>query len=71
MRDRGGWPDAAATLPDVTGRTRGPMKIATFNVNGVNARLPVLLRCLEEEREAPLNKRPHNNLSHLPQILES
>src|SRR4051794_16631601 len=26
------------------------MKIATFNVNGVNGRLPVLLRWLEESR---------------------
>src|SRR3712207_6934500 len=26
------------------------MKVATFNVNGVNARLPVLLRWLEEAR---------------------
>jgi len=27
-----------------------PMKIATYNVNGINARLPVLLRWLEEYR---------------------
>jgi exodeoxyribonuclease-3 len=26
------------------------MKIATFNVDGVNARLPILLRWLEERR---------------------
>jgi hypothetical protein len=29
-------------------KTRAAMKIATFNVNGVNGRLPVLLRWLEE-----------------------
>ena len=27
-----------------------PMKIATYNVNGVNGRLPVLLRWLKQER---------------------
>ena len=26
------------------------MKIATYNVNGINARLPVLLRWLEQSR---------------------
>lgn len=28
----------------------GPVKVATYNVNGVNGRLPVLLRWLEEEQ---------------------
>src|SRR5215211_5180845 len=44
------------------------MKIATYNVNGVNARLPVLLRWLAESRpniaclqelKAPQEKFPH------------
>jgi exodeoxyribonuclease-3 len=47
------------------------MKIATYNVNGVNARLPVLLRWLGEERpniaclqelKAPQEKFPHGAL---------
>ena len=47
------------------------MKIATFNVNGVNGRLPVLLRWLEEARpdavclqelKAPDEKFPHKAL---------
>jgi exodeoxyribonuclease III len=34
-----------------TGRTHAqPVKIATFNVNGITARLPALLRWLEESR---------------------
>ena len=34
-----------------TGRTaRAAVKIATFNVNGITARLPALLRWLEESR---------------------
>ncbi len=47
------------------------MKIATYNVNGVNARLPVLLRWLADsqpdlaclqELKAPQEKFPHNSL---------
>ena len=47
------------------------MKIATFNVNGINGRLPVLLRWLEESRpdivclqelKAPQEKFPHGAL---------
>jgi len=47
------------------------MKIATYNVNGINARLPVLLRWLEEsqpdiaclqELKAPHEKFPENEL---------
>jgi endonuclease/exonuclease/phosphatase (EEP) superfamily protein YafD len=34
--------------PGVFGSTVARMRIATFNVNGVNGRLPVLLRWLEE-----------------------
>ena len=37
--------DAQRTLHDATGRR---VKIATYNVNGVNGRLPVLLRWLVE-----------------------
>ena len=35
-----------------TGRSipAGPVKIATYNVNGINGRLPVLLRWLEEDQ---------------------
>src|SRR3954447_6817041 len=36
-----GWPARFVTL-------NGAMKLATFNVNGVNGRLPVLLRWLAE-----------------------
>src|SRR5947199_5342205 len=47
----------------------GPMKIATYNVNGINGRLPVLLRWLErsapdiaclQELKAPQEKFPEN-----------
>src|SRR5688572_6830102 len=50
------------------------MKIATYNVNGVNGRLPVLLRWLEEakpdvvclqELKAPQEKFPENAISDL------
>lgn len=50
------------------------MKIATYNVNGINARLPVLLRWLEEaqpdvaclqELKAPQDKFPENSLKDL------
>ncbi len=33
-----------------TGKARAPMKIATFNVNGVNGRLPVPLRWLAQSQ---------------------
>lgn len=55
------------------GRQR-PLKIATFNVNGINGRLPVLLRWLEEaepdivclqELKAPQNKFPAQALRAL------
>src|SRR5262249_61694111 len=50
---------------------RPTMKIATYNVNGVNARLPVLLRWLADTRpdvaclqelKAPQEKFPHEAL---------
>jgi exonuclease III len=37
-----------ATSSDEHARTESPVKIATYNVNSVNARLPVLLRWLAE-----------------------
>src|ERR1700747_1341724 len=49
-----------------------PMKIATYNVNGVNGRLPVLLRWLEKARpdvvclqevKPPQEKFPHGALA--------
>jgi exodeoxyribonuclease-3 len=48
------------------------MKVATYNVNGVNGRLPVLLRWLEEskpdvvclqELKAPQEKFPEKEIS--------
>lgn len=50
------------------------MKIATFNINGINGRLPVLLRWLEEQQpdvvclqelKAPAHKFPQRELSKL------
>ena len=41
-----GWGRADQTLPESEG---DPMHIATYNVNGVNGRLPVLLRWLKED----------------------
>ena len=50
------------------------MKIATFNVNGINGRLPVLLRWLEsstpdvvclQELKAPQDKFPQAALAKL------
>jgi exodeoxyribonuclease III len=55
------------TSPRMTAERYGTMKIATYNVNGVNGRLPVLLRWLEEtgpdiaclqELKAPQEKYP-------------
>ena len=40
--------DAGRIATNVPRRRSGGVKIATFNVNGVNGRLPVLLRWLEE-----------------------
>src|ERR1700722_17929276 len=54
------------------GKAWGAMKIATFNVNGVNGRLPVLLRWLAEyqpdvaclqELKAPQEKFPEADIS--------
>src|SRR6187200_1184521 len=53
-------------------RSYGPMKIATYNVNGVNGRLPVLLRWLGEcqpdvvclqELKAPQEKFPEKAIN--------
>ena len=50
------------------------MKVATYNVNGVNGRLPVLLRWLEQsepdivclqELKAPQEKFPHKAIRSL------
>lgn len=50
------------------------MKIATYNVNGINGRLPVLLRWLEEtqpdvvclqELKAPQEKFPEIGRAHV------
>ena len=55
-----------------SGAARSPMKIATCNVNGVNGRLPVLLRWLKEskpgivclqELKAPQEKFPEEALN--------
>ena len=48
------------------------MKIATFNINGINGRLPVLLKWLDEARpdvlclqelKAPQDKFPHEAIA--------
>ena len=62
------WNAAAIRALGAASRASGiPMKIATFNVNGVNGRLPVLLRWLDEaepdvvclqELKAPQEKFP-------------
>src|SRR3569832_365144 len=55
-------------------RVRGRMRIATYNVNGVNGRLPVLLRWLElhqpdvvclQELKAPDDKFPEAAIGEL------
>ena len=52
----------------------GPVKLATYNVNGINGRLPVLLRWLEEDQpdivclqelKAPDEKFPHEAIAAL------